>query len=144
MRRIHLLSIAILAILIAGCTAKAYEPEMSFSLSKSSLTLKPGELSEPVEVTVKKLDERVIPSKFNIALTTPNPGEIAFYKDGNEPISTIQTLPFTYQGDQTTYPFRIKGKKSGSTDVSVYKLFIHLEYKAKPLGDAQEIEVTVK
>lgn len=116
---------------------------MSLSLSKSAITAKSGELSEPVEATLKKLDDRVTPSKVYIVLTTPNEEEIAFHKDGNERIQIIQTLPFTYEGDQSTYQFKVKGKRLGSSKISVYKLFVHLEYKGKPLGDAQELEVTV-
>ncbi len=136
--------VMLLFILISGCAGSEYRPSIDMSLLPSAITVGSGKMSEPVYVTIQKTDDKELPAKFSIILTSPSEAEISFYNEKEEKISSIETLPFTYKGDQSTYRFTVKGKLLGSSEMSSYKLFVHVEYKGRQTGKTQELQVIVK
>ena len=134
----HIALALILCILIAGCTSQAaqkYKPKMEMTILPSIPTAKSGQYSQPILITLKKLDPTTTPSEFTIVLESPGTDDIAFYNEKKEPIAMIQTQTFTYLGDQNTYSFMIKGKRLGSSEFTPYALKVKLDYQGERIEE---------
>lgn len=132
----------LLCLLIAGCSAGAaekYKPDVEMTVTPSIATAKSGQYSQPILITLKKLDSTQTPSEFTIVLESPGTDDIAFYNEDKEQIMMIPTQTFTYLGDQNTYAFLIKGQRLGHSEYTPYALKIKLGYNGdrieeKPLS----------
>ncbi|MBI2144715.1 hypothetical protein HYU18_00130 [Candidatus Woesearchaeota archaeon] len=137
--------ILLLSILAAGCVGQQekYQPKMEMTLSPSIATIESGKFSQPILITLKKLDSEQTPSEFTIVLESPNTEEIGFYDENKELIAMLPTQTFTYLNDQNTYAFLVKGKKLGSSEFTPYALKIELDYQGERIEKKQlSVKVT--
>ena len=119
--------IIISMILIAGCGSSIYEPKADISIEPAKITLKSGETSEPITVSITKKDKGSTPTAFEITLETPNPDMLQFKRD-NTTITSIQTGILKRKGDRLSDVFTILATKAEGSDNTAFTATLNLIY----------------
>jgi hypothetical protein len=136
------LLILILIVLIALISyyflkEKEYRPGILFEINKNSIETFDGRKSdEIVSVTIKKMDNRNIPTNFTLKFIPSDPDyayPISVYT--NERISEITTRTLIDMGSSDIIQFKVFGRIMGNQPYSPYTIKIELYYNDTKLDE---------
>ncbi len=124
---------------------RKYTPGISFEMNKDSIETLNGEKSnEIVTLTIKKMDNKNIPTNFTIKFIPSDPDyayPISVYT--NERIEEITTRTLIDMGSSDIIQFKVFGKIMGNQPYSPYTIKIELYYNNTKLAE-KTLNVIVK
>jgi len=122
-----------------------YTPDIRLDLSRYDISIKDNQTSaELIRATITKLDEKEIPTRFQLKFVPSNPDYLYPVDDYGRKITEITTDELISKGREYSYQFKVFGKKVLGQTTSQWSITVEVFFNNTKLeGKEKTLTVTV-